>query len=504
MKALLKTLKSMNFCKLVSLLLFLAPLHLLAETSPDVTFSKDIAPLIFNNCTECHRPNTAAPFNLMSFKDVFKRAKTILNVIEEKYMPPWHPVKGHGSFQDERGLSKEQIGLFSKWIDLGKPLGNESEIPSLPTYADGWELGEPDLIVKMPRGYQVKADGRDIYRNFTIPLALKEDKWIKAISIQPSARAVVHHCLYFYDTSGTGRKLDGIDGIPGFKDGKIKKKVSLGGWAVGAESKKLPKDYSILLPKGADLILSTHFHPSGKPETEQTTIGLYFSDQPSSRQVTELQVPGFFGRLSGLNIPAGESNYLLKGTLTLPMDVEILTASAHMHYLGTSAKGWATLPNGEVKDLLYIDEWDFNWQGQYYYKTPLFLPKGTFIETEITYDNSENNPFNPFHPPRNVKWGLQSEDEMGSLIYNIIPHHEKDNPHIEKAIQASIYQGSITYDYMIERLDKNKNGSLQISEFPKKFKKQLVKNDLNKNGTLEKNEIKRIQPRLNNALSKLL
>lgn len=492
--------KMKSLLPLVIICLF--PSFLMSE----VNFSKDIAPMIFNNCTECHRPNTAAPFSLMSYRDISKRANTIANVIEDGYMPPWHPVAGFGDFEGARGLTEHEISSFREWIDAGKPMGDEAQIPTLPSFSDGWLLGEPDMIVSMPKGFSVPADGKDIYRSFVIPLDLKEDKWVKAIEIQPSARTVVHHCLFWRDESGMARKLDGRGGIPGFEDKELKQKSSLGGWAVGAQARKLPEDYAMPLPAGSDIVLSTHFHPSGKVEVEKTKIGIYLSDKPSSKTVMEMQVPGFYGKYAGLDIPAGESDFVLRGKMQLPMDIEILTAGAHMHYLGTSAKGWATLPNGEVKPLLYIDEWDFNWQGDYHYREPVFLPKGTIVETEIHYDNSSANPFNPYDPPQRIKWGLESEDEMGSLIFMIVPKKEEENSIIQNVMNQSMALAArkqnastvmeLTYENFVKKIDKDGDGIVQVSEIPKQYQKFMIKTDRNKNGNLEEDELVQVKSKI--------
>lgn len=480
--------------------LTLIPFPFAITEASEVTFSKDIAPLVYNNCTECHRPKTAAPFSFTSYEQVKKRAKTMLEVMLDGYMPPWHPVKEHGHFKNERGLSPEQIETFSQWVEQDMPKGNLAEAPPLPTFSDGWQLGTPDLIVEMPEAFTVPADGKDIYRNFHIPLNHSEDKWIKAIEIMPSSRPVVHHCLYYLDEHGIAKKLDAADPSPGFKNMGERKMTQVGGWAVGGTPQPLHGDYAYHLKAGADMMLAMHFHPSGKEEKEKSKIGIYFSDTPSSRKVTAFQVPGFYGKNAGLNIPAGDPDFVLKGKVILPNDIYLLTSSAHMHYLGTSAKGWATLPDGRKENLLYIDEWDFNWQGDYHYQEPLFLPKGSLLETEIHYDNSEKNPFNPNHPPKNVRWGLQSDDEMGSIIYTYVPAHEKDNATTDKAFLTAMLNPPRNQDEMQEvrskilaRFDKNKDGRLAISEAPRKFQAFLKKTDKNKNGILEPAELSEVE-----------
>src|SRR5262249_41470925 len=178
-------------------------------------------------------------------------------------------------------------------------------------------------MVRMAKEYDVNASGRDINRNFVIPLNLTEGKWVTAVEVRPSARSVVHHVLYFYDTTGEARKLEGKDGQPGFLGMAFRRSGSLGGWAVGATPRQLPPGLAYHLPKGSDLVLQTHFHPAGKAETETTTVGLYFTDKPPTRTMVGLMLPLFFGRLSGLNIPAGKAGFAIGDSFTLPVDVEL-------------------------------------------------------------------------------------------------------------------------------------------------------------------------------------
>src|SRR5262249_6655085 len=244
-----------------------------AEGAPaQVTFTEHIAPIIFNNCTACHRPGEGAPFALMDYRDVQKRSKTILRRVERRYMPPWHPEAGHGQFKDERRLKDEQIALLKRWVETGMAEGDATKLPKMPEFTQGWQLGKPDLIVTMAKGYDVYASGRDINRNFVIPLNLTEGKWVTAVEVRPSAGSVVHPVLYFYDTTGEARKLEGKDGQPGFLGMAFRRSGSLGGWAVGATPRQLPPGLAYHLPKGSDLVLQTHFHPAGKAATETTTV----------------------------------------------------------------------------------------------------------------------------------------------------------------------------------------------------------------------------------------
>jgi uncharacterized protein (TIGR03437 family) len=396
-----------------------------------VTWSEHIAPIIYKNCTSCHRPGQVAPLPMTSYDEVRRRAGTIAQTVKSHYMPPWKPEPGWAPYRDERRLSEDQIAQIQQWVDDGMPEGDAAKAPKLPAFPDGWQLGTPDLILEMPAAYSVAADGPDIYRNFVLKTNLTEDRWIKAIEVKPLSRAVVHHILMAPDTTGGARAQDGKDGQPGFSglgavftiqaaDPLTALTGGLGGWVPGTTPAFLPEGIALPLAKGSDIILQTHFHPNGAIQTEKTVVGLYFGPKPS-RDVTQIQVPAFFGIRAGIDIPAGVKDYKIRGSFTLPADVDAVNVAAHAHYLAKEAKLTATLPGGEVRILLWIRQWDFSWQDQYTFNGLLPLPKGTRLDGELTYDNSSDNLRNPFNPPKRVTWGEQSTDEMGSMILTVAP-----------------------------------------------------------------------------------
>ncbi|MFT5468128.1 MAG: hypothetical protein ACI8UO_003236, partial [Verrucomicrobiales bacterium] len=311
------------------------------------------------------------------------------------------------------------------WVEAGAPEGDPAKTPKLPDFPKGWSLGEPDLIVEMEEPFEVYAEGKDIYRYFALPLGLDEDSWVKAVEVRPSARSVVHHVIFFLDTSGKARELDGADGTPGFRRKGFRQSGSLGAWAVGGKPLALDSGYALPLKKGSDLVLQTHFHPSGKAETEKTKVGIYLADGPPSKQLLEFMVPPAYAILTGLNIGPGESNYELRDHMIVPEDLDLITVWGHAHQICTSMEALATLPDGTEKKLFRIGEWDFNWQGQYAYAEPVRLPKGTRIDTLITYDNSADNPFNPNSPPRRIFWGEESTDEMGAVVFQAVAADKK-------------------------------------------------------------------------------
>ncbi len=393
-----------------------------------VTFNEHVAPIVFNNCTSCHRPGQGAPFALMNYDDVRKRGMLIQAVTEAKFMPPWQAAKDYGHFKDERRLTDEQIGLIGKWVSSGMAEGDIAALPKLPDFPEGWQLGEPDLVVKMETPYSVPADGADIYRNFVAAIGTTEEKWVRAVEFRPGSRTVMHHSLFAADPSGQARALDAKDeevGYGGMGSG-VRGTTSLGGWAVGAGPKIFPQEAPIKMPPNADFIFRSHFHPVGKVESEVSSIAIYYADKPATRKRVNIQLPPLFGRGAGVDIPAGESAFTIREQYTLPAAVDIYSAGPHAHYVGKEFKGWAVLPNGEEVPLIHIPDWDFNWQGSYTYAEPVRLPKGATMHVEITYDNSAENPRNPQNPPKRVTWGLASYDEMGSIGFAALPVNNED------------------------------------------------------------------------------
>jgi uncharacterized protein (TIGR03437 family) len=414
-----------------------------AASAQTVTFNEHIAPIIYNNCSKCHHVGEVAPFPLMSYTDVASHGRDIVIQTQSHFMPPWKPEPGWTAYRDERHLTQQQIDLIQQWVAAGMPQGDSAKAPLPPQFTDGWQLGTPDLILEMPASFSVPADGPDIYRNFVIPTKLTDDKYIRAVELKPTARAVVHHSLFFSDTSGNARKQeqstgDGQPGFPGF--GTIFTVVNLtsalngglGGWVPGTTPAFLPDGIAMPLPKNSDFLLQTHFHPNGMAQTEKTVIGLYFGAKPA-RDMTQIQVPAFFGIEAHLDIPAGETSYKMRDSFILPADVDAVGVWAHAHFLGREAKLTATLPSGEVRILLWIRNWEFNWQDQYLFQDLVPLPKGTRLDGELTYDNSENNFKNPNTPPKRVQWGENSTDEMGSLLLNVVPKNQADLATLQNA-----------------------------------------------------------------------
>lgn len=389
-----------------------------------VTFARDIAPILYQNCAACHRAGEVAPFTLTSYQDAKKRARQLALVAEKRIMPPWKP-ESHGEFQDERHLTEEQIGLLKQWADEGSVEGNAADMPPVPKFPTGWALGQPDLLLEPSESYQLEAEGRDVYRCFVVPTHFAEDRWVSALDVHPGNRAVVHHVIAYIDTSGQARRLDAKDPLPGYSTfgglGFLPAGM-LGGWASGAEAHRLPPETGILLPKGADVVLQVHYHKDGKPESDRTQVALYFNKGFVDKPLHIFPLQNF-----GLLIPPGDKNYAIRANLPVPADATLLTIAPHMHLLGRQMTVTATLPNGKEKRLIHISDWDFNWQGFYAYREPIKIPRGSRVNLTARYDNSAGNPRNPNSPPKWVSWGEQTTDEMciAFLGYTVDAEHRR-------------------------------------------------------------------------------
>jgi mono/diheme cytochrome c family protein len=417
---------------------FLIALPLAAQSAPvsaPVTFNREIAPIIYRHCSSCHRPGEAAPFALLSYENVVKKGKTIAKVTASHLMPPWKAEPGSYPYRDERRLTEDEIALIQAWVKTDMPEGAGRK-PEPPKFASGWQLGEPDLVVEMPAAYHVPADGPDIYRNIAVPLGLTDGKWITAIDMRPSARAVVHHVLYFADPNGRIHEKPQQGAEPGFSGMRVGgATIALGGWAVGAQPHFFPEGFALRVPRGSDLVIQYHFHPTGKPEAEKSLIGLYFANKAPERTLTRIQMPPAYSLFSGLDIPAGAKDFVIRDSYTLPVAVDAVGVGAHAHYIARQLKMTAALPDGDVKTLLFIKDWDFAWQDRYYFQQLVPLLKGTRLDVEIHWDNSAENPRNPSNPPIRVSWGEESKDEMGSVSLIAVPHEESD---------LAVLQGELT------------------------------------------------------------
>lgn len=385
-----------------------------------LTYCEDIAPIVIENCAPCHRPGEAAPFSLLSYDDVLKRAEQLVMVTEDRYMPPWLPQHGYGEFAAERRLTNEEIGMLSQWVEEGATKGDESELPPIPDWPEGWQLGEPDLVVTMTEPFEMPADGGDVFRNFVIPIKIPSTKYVEAIEFRPGNQKIVHHATIRIDDTASSRRLDEKDPEPGYggMDSGSNAHFPEGhflGWTAGKVPHRNEPGLSWTLQPGTDLVLELHLQPTGKPETLQSSVGLFFTDKPPTKHSFALVLES-----QAMNIPPGDDEYEVTDEYIFPMPVEVLGIYPHAHYLGKTIEGYAILPDGSKKWLIRIPEWDFNWQDEYRFEEPVSLPKGTKVVMRITFDNSEDNVRNPNHPPERVVFGPKTSNEMADLVLRVV------------------------------------------------------------------------------------
>ncbi len=392
----------------IALCAFAAPLF-----AAPPTFHKDVAPILFSQCATCHRDGQIGPFPLLKYDDAKKRAKQLARVTGEKTMPPWKPDSGHGEFLDARVLSETQMTTLKEWAAADAPEGDPKDSPPVPKFKDGWQLGKPDIILKMAEPFTIPADGRDVYQHFVFPLDLKKDIHVVGVECRPSNPKVAHHAVGLLDSSGEARKMDAKTKEPGYA-GLNQGFLPAGftpGYVPGQTPRRMKKGSGITIKKGTDFVLQMHYHPSGKEEKDQTEIGLYLSDTPPTNIMGVVMMAS-----EEIDIPAGEKKFTAKDEFILPADMTVEGIWPHMHCVGKTVDVTAELPDGKTKRLLKISDWDFNWQDTYLYAKPFELPKGTKIVAEFTWDNSKDNPRNPHSPPKRIKLGEGSLDEMSGLI----------------------------------------------------------------------------------------
>lgn len=388
-----------------------------------ITFNRDIAPILFHSCAACHRPSEAAPFSLLTYSDVKKHARQIAEVTKSRAMPPWLPEPQQLKFADEQRLSDAEIDRIATWVEQGAVEGDPKDLPAPPKLVEGWRLGKPDLILTVAKPFTLPPSGTDTYWNFIFPVPIEGTRWVKAIEIRPGDKRYVHHANLLVDRTGASRKRETEPGAGfGGMEIRIESQVfdpdsHLLFWKPGTIPAPEPEGLALRLDKGTDLILNTHLQPSGKPEVIQPSIGLYFTDQAATKFPMLLQLEND----AKLDIPPGEKNFVVRDDFTLPVDVILLAIYPHAHYVGRDIQAFLTLPNGTKKTLIHIPQWNLNWQAVYRYAEPVRLPKGTTVSMRYTYDNSDENPMNPNHPPARVQAGNRSSDEMCHLWLQVLP-----------------------------------------------------------------------------------
>jgi hypothetical protein len=426
----------------------------IARPSGTLTYTKDIAPILMDRCLRCHRAGQSAPFSLSSYAEVKKHVRQIADVTERRFMPPWLPEPGYGHFAADRRLTAQELGMIQQWIKEGAIEGDPNQLSAAKQWPDGWQLGTPDLVVELP-DYTLRGEGKDVYRNLVASIPVTATKYVKGVEFLPGNPKVVHHAFINVDETRQSRRLAEKQNPPGFDGMDLPENANMPGgqllgWQPGKLADMVEDGLAWVLRTNTDLVLQMHLHPSGKPELVRPKVAFYFTDRPPSTVPFRIRLVRF-----DFEIPPGASNYLVEQSYVLPVDASVRRILPHCHYLGKDLQGFAELPNGEKRWLIWIKDWDFNWQGDYKYAEPVELPKGTRLVMRYVYDNSTNNPRNPNSPPVPVRHGLQTTDEMAALALQAVVRTPQD-----RALLADDYFKHfrrVSMDYYEFRIKKDPN-----------------------------------------------
>jgi len=397
------------------------------------TFTKDVAPILFKNCTTCHRPGEIAPMSLLTYEDARPNAQGIIEEVEAGHMPPWHAEAPEGTFLNERRLSAAEKDTLLTWAKGGAPRGNPADMPAPPVYSEGWQLGQPDVVFELPEAFTVPASGTVPYEYFYIPTEFKEAKWVESIEIRPTARQAVHHVLAFYRAVPDQPRVPSTlipnreqmrEAVPVFgthPPQRSEKIPNTGGlvatYAPGTNPQVMPFDTAIRLAPGGVFELQVHYTAFGTEVKDRTKVGIRFSKKPAPK---EIRITHFFN--TGLVLPAGADNVEITADMGFSGDTTVYGIFPHTHLRGKRWQYELQLPDGTKKIILDVPRYDFNWQTYYMFKEPLRIPAGAKLISRAWYDNSTKNPSNP-DPKVDVKWGDQTWEEMQytGLLFAPVP-----------------------------------------------------------------------------------
>ena len=451
------------------------------RTDSPVTYSNQVARILQRHCEECHREGEIAPFTLTTYQDAVGWADTILEVIEDRRMPPWHADPDHGEFSNARFVSPQEKQQLRDWVKAGSPEGDPSQCPQPRTYTDGWRLPrQPDLVVKMrDQPFQVAAEGDVRYQYFTVDPGFTEDKWVKAAELQPGNRAVVHHILVF---AQVGRRA-----ARGFAstNGQF-----LAAYVPGYRMPVYEDGMAKRIPAGAKLLFQVHYTPVGTPQEDLSRLGLLFADAESIEQVVTTQQVAEHRKLV---IPPGADNHPVTArSQTAPFPVRILAFMPHMHLRGKAFRYEARYPDGQTEILLDVPRYDFNWQTAYQLAQPRILPQGAYLQCVAHYDNSEENLHNP-DPSATVRWGDQTWEEMMIGYFDVaVPKAALGLSDEASDSTVTIGGRRIPVQKLVDAvadLDQNRNGRLEKTEVPARLRRLFGLLDANGDGDLTRDEV---------------
>lgn len=378
------------------------------------TFTRDVAPILFKSCAECHRPEAMAPMSLMTYDEVRPWARAIKQRVTRREMPPWGADPAFGPYANDPSLTQAQIDTIAAWVDGGAPAGSPADLPATPVFAEGWSIGEPDLIFSMVEPFTVPADGTVPYVYITVPTNLKEDIWVRGIELKPSDRRVVHHIISDL-VEGNGQPVDPRPRLT--RDpSRVDLGGGLGGYVPGRVYELFDEGIARRIPAGADIVLQMHYTTVGEIVTDQTQIGVVLAREAPA----QLRASGG-GQMPNLTfvIPPGAANHEVSAQRTIDRDTYLRSVYPHMHVRGKDVTYSLTYPDGREEIVLHVPRYDFNWQLNYTLAQPKLMPKGTILKVTAHFDNSPANRYNP-DPAAEVRWGNQTWEEMLIGYYGTI------------------------------------------------------------------------------------
>jgi hypothetical protein len=368
-----------------------------------VTFAKHVAPILYKNCVECHRPSMFAPMSLVTFEEARPWARAIKQRVAKREMPPWSADPQYGRFKNDARLSQADIDTIVRWVDTGAAKGSDRDLPPVPSFPAGWTIGTPDAVFTMTEEYSVPAEGTIPYLYFRIPTNLTEDKWVQAIEIRPGNRAVVHHVIANAQPSGANPR-----------DERAAGRTGLGGTTPNKPGIVYEPGTARLLRAGSEIVLQMHYTTMGVPAKDRTSIALIYAKEPPSRVIAGGNVMNV-----RFEIPPGADHHEVRGSRTLTEDTFLTALTPHMHVRGKDMTYIAHYPDGRSETLLSVPKYDFNWQHTYELTEAKRLPAGTRLEVIAHFDNSLKNLFNP-DPSATVRWGDQTWEEMMIGFYTTV------------------------------------------------------------------------------------
>ena len=384
-----------------------------AEGTP--TFAKDIAPILYENCVACHRPNHLAPMSLITYADARPWARAVKTKVLAREMPPWGADSSVRAYKNDASLTQTEVDTIAAWVDGGAPEGNAADLPEVPQFAEGWSIGEPDLIFSMVKPFEVPADGTVSYSYVTVPTNLQEDIWVSAHEFRPGDRRVIHHVIPSV-LEDDGKPATGEVKLQRDRTRTRARGASVGGYVPNRLGTVYADGVATRLPAGADIEAQMHYTTIGEPVSDRSSWGVVLTREPDS---TLRRARG--GQVANLTfaIEPGNADFAVTASRTIEEDTYLANMMPHMHVRGKSAKYTVKYPDGREVVALSVPNYNFNWQLRYQLEEPIFMPKGAVLEAEFHYNNSGSNRFNP-DPTAEVHWGDQTWEEMMLGYYGTV------------------------------------------------------------------------------------